>query len=69
MMSFLESIELGDDEFNGNPIPIWYIGRQVEALYRPKKLIDGQKVYARTSRFGSQNDKGFHLINKNALLQ
>ena len=69
MMSFLEALEMGDDEFSGGPIPIWYVGRKVEEIYRPKKQIEGVHVYARTSRFGSQNDKGFHFINKKILLQ
>ena len=62
MQSYLEAIESGEKELKGTPIPIWYIGRKVEELYRPKKLINGQQVYARSTRFGTQNDKGFHFI-------
>ena len=62
MQSYLEAIENGQKDLKGAPIPIWYVGRKVEELYRPKKLINGQQVYARSTRFGTQNDKGFHFI-------
>lgn len=68
MMAFLEAIEMGEEEFAGNPIPIWYVGRKVEELYRPKKK-GAEQTYARTARFGTQQDKGFHFISKNILLQ
>ena len=35
MMSFLEAIEIGEAEYKGGPIPVWYLGRKVEELYRP----------------------------------
>lgn len=69
MMSLMEAIEMGEDEFNGSPIPIWYVGRKVEEIYQPKKKVNGQKIYARTARFGTQQDKGFHFINKKVMLQ
>lgn len=69
MMAFLESIQMGEVEYGGQPVPSWYVGRKVEELYRPKELVPGQLTYARASRFGSQNDKGFHFINKNRLVQ
>ncbi|MEL6674820.1 MAG: caspase family protein [Bacteroidota bacterium] len=69
MMSFLMAMEAGEKEMRGAPIPIWYIGRKVEELYRPRKLINGQQIYARATRFGSQNDKGFHFIGDPEVLQ
>lgn len=69
MKSFLEAIEDGEKELNGGPVPIWYVGRRIEELYRPKKLINGQQVYARATRFGSQHDKGFHFIPYKPLTQ
>ena len=62
MMSFLEAIEMGEKEYRGNAIPSWYVGRQVELLFAPKKPIKGQEIHARATRFGIQNDKGFHFI-------
>lgn len=66
MMAFLEAIQFGEARYEGGPIPIWYIGRKIEEIYRPKDLINGQHVYARATRFGSQNDKGFHFISTHA---
>ena len=66
MMSMLEAIEAGDKEFKGRPIPVWYVGRKVEELYKPKKKITGQYLYARATRFGSQQDKGFHFLRSNS---
>jgi len=65
MMAFLEAIQFGEARYEGGPIPIWYVGRKIEEIYRPKDLINGQHVYARATRFGSQNDKGFHFISVN----
>lgn len=65
MMAFLEAIQFGEVKYDEGPIPIWYIGRKIEEIYRPKDLVNGQHMYARATRFGSQNDKGFHFIPKN----
>ena len=62
MKSLLEAIEMGEKEYRGGPVPIWYVGRKVEDLYAPKKPIKGQQVHARATRFGIQSDKGFHFI-------
>ena len=62
MMSFLEAIEMGEKEYRKGPIPIWYVGRQIEELFEPKKPIKGQQIQARATRFGAQIDKGFHFI-------
>jgi hypothetical protein len=64
MMALLESIESGTDEYRDQPIPIWYVGRKVEELYHPKKPSKGRNFYARATRFGSQQDQGFHFIPK-----
>lgn len=66
MMSVLDAIEEGEKELKGRPIPIWYVGRKVEELYKPKKKITGQYSYARATRFGSQQDKGFHFLISNS---
>lgn len=63
MMAFLEAIQFGEARYDGGPIPIWYVGRKVEEIYRPKNLLSGQHMYARATRFGSQNDRGFHFIS------
>ncbi|MEM7658061.1 MAG: caspase family protein [Bacteroidota bacterium] len=65
MFAMLKAIGAGDSEFKGGPIPIWYVGRKVEELYQPKKKISGQYIYARATRFGSQQDKGFHFLQGN----
>jgi hypothetical protein len=65
MYAMLKAIDEGDEEYKGGPIPIWYVGRKVEELYQPKKKITGQSVYARATRFGSQQDKGFHFLQGN----
>lgn len=65
MYAFLEAMEMGLKEYKGKPIPVWYVGRKVEEMYRPKKPGKGQDIYARATRYGSQNDDGFHFVAKN----
>jgi hypothetical protein len=62
MMSFLLAVEMGEERYAGQAIPIWFVGRKVEELYRPRKQGKGYQVHARATRFGSQHDKGFHFI-------
>lgn len=64
MMVLLESMEMGEKEYRGSSVPVWYVGRKVEELYRPKNPGKGENIYARATRYGSQNDQGFHFSTK-----
>lgn len=64
MMAFLQAIQMGENYYGGKPIPVWYVGRKMEDIYRPKKAGKGAQFYARATRFGSQTDKGFHFISQ-----
>lgn len=65
MMAFLESIAEVEKENKGDAIPIWEVGRKIEGKYKPKKKKSGDSGYARATRFGVQNDRGFHFFPKN----
>ncbi|MEZ4827900.1 MAG: caspase family protein [Bacteroidia bacterium] len=64
MMVLLESLEMGEKEYRGSSVPVWYVGRKVEEMYRPKNPGKGENIYARATRYGSQNDQGFHFTTK-----